>query len=78
MKSCTGCLYQKIVFMVSWNEHRDRCYRPHTMIDGRVVDTGRDGTDCSFERDGVPVSQRMAGDKCGYSRIHFTAREGVL
>lgn len=71
-KPCQSCLYCKSMPAPAWrNEIRPRCFRPHTMADGKIVDTGQSGVDCSHERDGIPEPQRAALDKCGPTGLHW-------
>lgn len=64
-RPCTGCIFWKLINHAAHRDMVDRCFRPRTMKDGRIVECGMNGFDAATERDSIPEPQRKTGDKCG-------------
>lgn len=77
-KTCHGCTYARVKYVVGYMDNRLRCHRPQTGTGGVDIPLSDNGVDCVHETDGTSEPQRAIGDKCGPFRVHFIAGEPLL
>ena len=67
--ACNTCFHHRLDA-----QDRDRCTRIQHRRGG-LIQKRKDGFNCTFERDSVPEPQRVDGDKCGPTGIHWASKE---